>query len=306
MSNSLTATENGAQLDANAQFDMYSTSFQPSGASGISNTQPGSFIVPQMPQQQAIVMNENNQLSSISNAHRLSLGDGLNNGKRHSPKHRILQQQQMVQPAVNSHSASGQSALSTSSSSPRMSPYKIPPSSSMVPYNVSVQSQPSRGNGNAHCKVEEANSELMQLLQNSTSNVKAKVPPLPANAMPQPPAASHRNAVKSKSRSSHSEVPAKRKQVKKYGFEELKSLLPAMSGGNVNNNGGMNASAAGVKISKAALLHKGGDYLKELISEKDKVNHEIDALKTQATVLKESLQVALAGMAEATGGAGIS
>ena len=86
---------------------------------------------------------------------------------------------------------------------------------------------------------------------------------------------------------------SRRKNIKS-GFDLLKILVPSLS---------QNTNA---KISKAALLHKGGDYLQQLMADKEDLSKQIEAYRTDVTSLNEQIegfQNALA-VSSGTGGSG--
>lgn len=74
-------------------------------------------------------------------------------------------------------------------------------------------------------------------------------------------------------RSVHINAEANRRSSIKHGFEELRSLIPALK----------DVPPSSHKISKAALLHKGGDHIRSLRS-------EIEALELEAVRMKESIE----------------
>ncbi len=65
----------------------------------------------------------------------------------------------------------------------------------------------------------------------------------------------------------------------KNGFDLLRSLIPSL-----------NQQSSSVKISKAALLHKGGDYLRQLVSERAMLKEELESHRRKIDALNDSLR----------------
>ncbi len=79
----------------------------------------------------------------------------------------------------------------------------------------------------------------------------------------------------------------------KNGFDLLRSLIPSL-----------NQQNSSVKISKAALLHKGGDYLRQLSAERAALEEELASHRLKIEALNASLGELHKTMAAASGGSG--
>ena len=132
-------------------------------------------------------------------------------------------------------------------------------------------------------------SELVQLLKpkieatnvNVPSNEKSKIkptvypripPPLPTDYPQESEVQNSRprgNANPEHRRNIHINSEQNRRTSIKHGFDELRALIPSLR----------NVSTSSHKISKAALLHKGGDYLKEMKKQIHKIENEAAQLK---------------------------
>ena len=87
-----------------------------------------------------------------------------------------------------------------------------------------------------------------------------------------------RGQYKEQRRVGHIHAEQKRRYNIKNGFDMLHSLIPQLS---QNPN---------TKLSKAAMLQKGADYIKQLRSERHQLNEEIDSLKHQIECLNTSIR----------------
>ena len=154
----------------------------------------------------------------------------------------------------------------------------------------------------------QASSELVNLLRSSSSSssyrggeptkmpvLSTVVPPLPSGAIPQPKVTtgprspSGRIVYNLKPKTDSQEYSERRKVVHvsseqsrrkniKSGFDLLKSLVPSLS---------QNTNA---KISKAALLHKGGDYLQQLMGDKEDLDRKIEAHRAKIATLNQQIE----------------
>ena len=83
-------------------------------------------------------------------------------------------------------------------------------------------------------------------------------------------------------RNVHINAEQNRRTSIKHGFEELRALIPSLR----------DVSQSSHKISKAALLHKGGDYIREMKGQCDNMNREAVDLRRQI----ESLGMEVSGL----------
>ncbi|XP_032679686.1 MLX-interacting protein isoform X2 [Odontomachus brunneus] len=88
---------------------------------------------------------------------------------------------------------------------------------------------------------------------------------------------SERGQYKEQRRVGHIHAEQKRRYNIKHGFDMLHSLIPQLS---QNPN---------TKLSKAAMLQKGADYVRQLKAEKNQMAEEMDNLEQQIKCLKESI-----------------
>lgn len=91
---------------------------------------------------------------------------------------------------------------------------------------------------------------------------------------------SERGQYKEQRRVGHIHAEQKRRYNIKHGFDMLHSLIPQL---NQNPN---------TKLSKAAMLQKGADYVRQLKAEKNQMAEEMDNLEQQIKCLKESIRYA--------------
>lgn len=83
-------------------------------------------------------------------------------------------------------------------------------------------------------------------------------------------------------RSVHINAEQNRRTSIKHGFEELRALIPSLR----------DVPTSSHKISKAALLHKGGDYIREMKGECANMEREAVSLKQEI----ERLEVEVSGL----------
>ncbi|XP_020299898.1 carbohydrate-responsive element-binding protein isoform X3 [Pseudomyrmex gracilis] len=88
---------------------------------------------------------------------------------------------------------------------------------------------------------------------------------------------SERGQYKEQRRVGHIHAEQKRRYNIKNGFDMLHSLIPQLS---------QNSSA---KLSKAAMLQKGADYIRQLRAERHQLKEEMDSLKQQIECLNTSI-----------------
>lgn len=93
---------------------------------------------------------------------------------------------------------------------------------------------------------------------------------------------SERGQYKEQRRVGHIHAEQKRRYNIKHGFDMLHSLIPQL---NQNPN---------TKLSKAAMLQKGAEYVRQLKAEKNQMAEEMDNLEQQIKCLKESIRYARA------------
>lgn len=89
---------------------------------------------------------------------------------------------------------------------------------------------------------------------------------------------SERGQYKEQRRVGHIHAEQKRRYNIKNGFDMLHSLIPQLS---------QNSSA---KLSKAAMLQKGADYIRQLRAERHQLKEEMDSLKQQIECLNTSIR----------------
>lgn len=94
-------------------------------------------------------------------------------------------------------------------------------------------------------------------------------------------------------RVSHINAEQKRRCNIKNGFDMLQSLLPANAAIGVGSSSGCNISGHGKssEVSKAAMLHRGAEYIKQLRQERQQQLEEMEQLKVNI----ESLNSAIGG-----------
>ena len=88
--------------------------------------------------------------------------------------------------------------------------------------------------------------------------------------LPRSPPLSHRREV-------HTNAEQRRRGSLKNGFEQMRALIPALR------------ENASLKISKAALLQKGGEHLQQLKEERARMAAEAATLRAQAAALDAEL-----------------
>ncbi|XP_040567840.1 MLX-interacting protein [Lepeophtheirus salmonis] len=134
----------------------------------------------------------------------------------------------------------------------------------------------------------ETNSELIALLKNKSTErhhlpLLLKIPPPPPHAAPQPAEDFEQLSDKRSLENSHRrlstqvETEIKRRGTVKNGFDVLRSLIPSLNG---NSN---------LKISKAALLNKGGEYLQKLKQDRGLLETEIQGLRSKIQLLNSDI-----------------
>lgn len=89
---------------------------------------------------------------------------------------------------------------------------------------------------------------------------------------------SERGQYKEQRRVGHIHAEQKRRYNIKNGFDTLHSLIPQL---NQNPN---------TKLSKAAMLQKGADYIRQLRTERNQMKEEMDNLKKQIECLNTSIR----------------
>jgi len=89
---------------------------------------------------------------------------------------------------------------------------------------------------------------------------------------------SERGQYKEQRRVGHIHAEQKRRYNIKNGFDMLHSLIPQLS---QNSN---------VKLSKAAMLQKGADYIRQLRAERNQLKEEMDSLRHQIECLNTSIR----------------
>lgn len=89
---------------------------------------------------------------------------------------------------------------------------------------------------------------------------------------------SERGQYKEQRRVGHIHAEQKRRYNIKNGFDMLHSLIPQL---NQNPN---------TKLSKAAMLQKGADYIRQLKAERNQMKEEMDNLKQQIECLNTSIR----------------
>ena len=88
--------------------------------------------------------------------------------------------------------------------------------------------------------------------------------------LPRSPPLSHRREV-------HTNAEQRRRGSLKNGFEQMRALIPALR------------ENASLKISKAALLQKGGEHLQQLKEERARMAAEAATLRAQVAALDAEL-----------------
>lgn len=78
-------------------------------------------------------------------------------------------------------------------------------------------------------------------------------------------------------RNVHTNAEQRRRGSLKNGFEQMRSLIPSLR------------RDSGMKVSKAALLHKGGDYLQQLKREREHLSHETAKLRRDVDGINRDL-----------------
>lgn len=89
---------------------------------------------------------------------------------------------------------------------------------------------------------------------------------------------SERGQYKEQRRVGHIHAEQKRRYNIKNGFDMLHSLIPQLS---------QNSNA---KLSKAAMLQKGADYIRQLKAERHQLKDEMDSLRQQIECLNTSIR----------------
>lgn len=116
--------------------------------------------------------------------------------------------------------------------------------------------------------------------RSSASCVSVSVPP-PPPPLP-PPVDQHDEEASPESpgdrRTGHIHAEQKRRYNIKNGFDVIQSLIPALNGG----------QGAG-KVSKAAMLQKGADYIRQLRGERAQLEDEMETLRRQIESLNASI-----------------
>ena len=115
------------------------------------------------------------------------------------------------------------------------------------------------------------------------------VPPLPPGSLPQPAFTLGAAPAIEPEDLRQSSAEQKRRGTIKNGFEFLRVLVPSLS------------QTPNVKVSKAALLTKGSEYVMQLKEEKAALNKEVMALRTSVEQLNQEIlgfqaQLPTAGM----------
>jgi len=103
------------------------------------------------------------------------------------------------------------------------------------------------------------------------------VPPPPPGSLPQPTFTIGSSSALVPEDSKLSSAEQKRRGTIKNGFEFLRALVPSLS------------QTPNVKISKAALLTKGAEYVLQLKEEKANLNKTVQALRSEAEQLSQEI-----------------
>jgi MAX-like protein X len=93
----------------------------------------------------------------------------------------------------------------------------------------------------------------------------------------------------------HINAEQKRRCNIKNGFDMLQSLLPGGSGagsGSGGSSGSGNSGGGGKSsdVSKAAMLHRGADYIRTLRTERQQQQEELEQLKQNIEVLNTAIR----------------
>lgn len=102
-------------------------------------------------------------------------------------------------------------------------------------------------------------------------------PPPPLSPAPSPSPRGSRAGSPRESRRTHLHAEQKRRYNIKNGFDTLQALIPHLN---------TNPSA---KISKAAMLQKGAEYIKQLKAERNQIKEEMESLRQQIECLNNSI-----------------
>lgn len=95
----------------------------------------------------------------------------------------------------------------------------------------------------------------------------------------------------------HINAEQKRRCNIKNGFDTLQSLLPGggNAGGSGGGNGGGGGSASGhgkaSDVSKAAMLHRGAEYIRQLRQERQQQQEEMEQLKQNIEALNSAIRL---------------
>ena len=97
---------------------------------------------------------------------------------------------------------------------------------------------------------------------------------------------------------SHINAEQKRRCNIKNGFDTLQSLLPGgcgAGGSGSGSSGGSGASASGhgkaSDVSKAAMLHRGAEYIRQLRQERQQQQEEMELLKQNIETLNAAIRL---------------
>lgn len=100
--------------------------------------------------------------------------------------------------------------------------------------------------------------------------------------------------MKEHRRVSHINAEQKRRCNIKNGFDMLQSLLPGGNLGSSNSGGGSTGNASGhgkaSDVSKAAMLHRGAEYIRVLRTEKQQQQEEMEQLKQSIESLNTAIR----------------
>jgi len=114
----------------------------------------------------------------------------------------------------------------------------------------------------------------------SSSSQAKIVPPPPPGSMPQPVfdmGSHHGPTLQDDTKPLHINAEQKRRCTIKNGFDFLRALVPSL------------AQTPNVKISKAALLHKGAEYVTQLRDEREQVKQEVEGLRRTVELLNKDI-----------------
>ena len=157
--------------------------------------------------------------------------------------------------------------------------------------------QKSPGAGMQH-HLKEETGQLEDLLSSASGPAGGQgrplVPPPPPGSLPQP-AFTLGSPALGREETKMTSAEQKRRGTIKNGFEFLRALVPSLS------------QTPNIKISKAALLTKGAEYVLQLKEEKAALNKEVLALRSSVDLLNQEIaafqgQLPTAGSAHASMG----